>query len=213
MTDAPGANYTFELVRDWYARQETDYEPVFVRGMYFPINWKSKIGNSDANSNFKTNLRVAIRKGDIVIREDGMIYMLNWKVQRHPNNQSTQAVDCNAYIRFIRDVDEVLDGQGYLVEPAREKEIASEIPCLYADYAGRPDYATAFNTPGIVPNHLLTVQVQLNPWTKGIRINDRFRLMGYGYHVIHLMHNEVDINGQYGIINIVARKTAGEEES
>ena len=36
-----------------------------------------------------------ISKGDIVIREDGNIYVLNWKVQEYPNNQATQAVDYN----------------------------------------------------------------------------------------------------------------------
>ena len=75
MTDAPNANYTFELVRDWYAREAADYMPEFIRAMYFSINWKSKIGNSDANSNLRTFLRVNIRKGDLVIREDGHIYM------------------------------------------------------------------------------------------------------------------------------------------
>lgn len=107
MTDMPNSNYTFELARDWYTRDEASYEPAFIRGMYFPINWKSKIGNSDANANFRTHLRVDIRKGDLIIREDGVIYMLNWQVQRHPNNQSTQAVDCNAFLAFYRDVDEV----------------------------------------------------------------------------------------------------------
>ena len=49
----------------------------------------------DANSNFKTTYEHKISKGDIVIREDGNIYVLNWKVQEYPNNQATQAVDYN----------------------------------------------------------------------------------------------------------------------
>lgn len=207
----PNTNYTFELVRDWYAREEAGYEPEFIRGMYFPINWKSKIGNSDANSNFRTNLRVDIRKGDLIVREDGVIYMLNWQVQRHPNNQNTQAVDCNAFLAFDRNVDEVLDERGYLLEPARRQTVAPLIPCVYAEYAGRPDYAPAFNTPGITPDHLLTCQVQWNSRTKEIRIGDQFELMHSTYRIVHLMHNEVDIDGVYGIINITARKAAGEE--
>ena len=75
MTDVPGSNYTFEWLRDWYERDAEEYAPVFIRGAHFPINWKSKIGNSDANSNFRTLLQNDIRKGDIVVREDGVIYM------------------------------------------------------------------------------------------------------------------------------------------
>ena len=108
-TDVPNINYDFELVRDWYARSQTGYAPVSLRAMLFSIEWKSKVGNSDASSNFKTSYEVPIRKGDIVIREDGSIFMLNWTVQRHPNNQSTQAVDCNASLEFTRHVDETLD--------------------------------------------------------------------------------------------------------
>lgn len=207
----PNANYTFELVRDWYARGAAGYEPEFIRSMYFPINWKSKLGNSDANSNFRTHLRVDIRKGDMVVREDGEIYMLNWQVQRHPNNQSTQAVVCNAFLEFFRDVDEVLDERGYLLEQAHRLSVAPTIPCVYSEYAGRPDYAPAFNTPGIVADHLLTCQTQWNERTKEIRINDQFELMRSTYRIVHMIHHEVDIDGQYGIINITARKVAGEE--
>lgn len=142
--------------------------------MHFPILWKSKINNSDANSNFRTHLQVDIRKGDFVIREDGVIYMLNWQIQRHVNNQSTQAVDCNAFIEFWREVDDVLDGRGFLIEAAHREIIAPTIPCLYSEYAGRPDYATNYNTPGILADHLLTVQVQYNDRTKHLRINDQF---------------------------------------
>lgn len=211
MDDVPQHNYTFELLRDWYAKEDEAYEPEFIRAMLFAINWKSKVGNTDANSNFRTHLRIDIRKGDIVIREDGTIYLLNWQVQRHVNNQSTQAIDCNAFLTFYREVDEELDERGYLITEAGHKDIAPGIPCVYSEYAGRPDYSTNYNTPGITPDHLLTVQVQLNPNTGNIRIGDKFKLFHHVYHIIHLLDREVDIDRQYGIINITARRAAGEE--
>ena len=211
MTDVPGSNYTFEWLRNWYDREAADYEPHFIRGMYYPINWKSKIGNSDANSNFRTILQNDIRKGDIVVREDGVIFMLNWQVQRHINNLSTQAIDCNAYIDFYREVDEVLDERGYLLEEAGKKVIVPNLPCVYSEYAGRPDYATNYNTPGITPDHLLTVQVQFNSFTENLCIGDKFTLMHSTYHIVHLIDREVDIDRLFGIINITARRSAGEE--
>ena len=123
-TDVPNINYDFELVRDWYARSQTGYAPVSLRAMLFSIEWKSKVGNSDASSNFKTSYEVPIRKGDIVIREDGSIFMLNWTVQRHPNNQSTQAVDCNASLEFTRHVDETLDEKVTLLVAALLYELS-----------------------------------------------------------------------------------------
>lgn len=128
----------------------------------------------------------------------------------HLNNQSTQAVDCNAFIEFWREVDDVLDERGYLIEAAHKEVVAPTIPCLYAEYAGRPDYGTSYNTPGVTPDHLLTVQVQWNDRTRNLLINDQFELMQYTYRIVHRMDTEVDIDGVYGIINLTARKAAGE---
>ena len=71
MDDVPHHNYTFELLRDWYTKNDETYESEFIRAMLFAINWKSKVGNTDANSNFRVSLQVDIRKGDIIVREDG----------------------------------------------------------------------------------------------------------------------------------------------
>ena len=208
-TDVAHANYDFELIRNWY---EQDPETkVTLRALYFPINWKSKIGNSDANSNFKTSYDVTLHKGDIVIRNDGDIYMLNWKVQNMPNNQSTQAVDCNAKLIFTRHINEELDSQGYLIAEAHDEVIAPEIPCVFSEYTGRPDYATSYNTPGINPDHLLTVQVQWNDRTSQLRMGDEFRLHHSTYRVVDVVTTEVDMDGQFGILNLMARRVAGKE--
>lgn len=200
-TDVSNTNYNFELVRNWYERGTEGYKPIGLRAMLFSIEWKSKVGNSDSNSNFKTDFHVPIRKGDIVIREDGRIYMLNWTVQRHPNNQATQAVDCNAMLEFTRHMDETLDSKGFVLEEAHDRIIAPAIPSVYSEYTGRPDYASSYNTPGIHADHLLTLQVQCNPVTQNIRIGDHFTLYGAQYRVVNWTGTEIDISGSYGIIN------------
>lgn len=206
-TDVEHANYSFQIIPNWY--QQARIHP--IRALYFPISWKSKIGNSDANSNFKTSYDFIIHKGDIAIREDGLILMLNWQVQNNPNNQSTQAIACNARFQFERHVEEVVDSRGYLIEDAHDEVIVPEIPGVYAEYTGRPDYAASYNTPGISPDHLLTVQVQFNPTTDAVRLGDEFDLMHSRYRVINRVDTELDIDRQYGIINLMARRIAGEE--
>ena len=146
-----------------------------------------------------------------MIREDGSVFMLNWTVQRHPNNQSTQAVDCNALLEFTRHVDETLDERGFLLEEAHDAIIAPAIPCVFSEYTGRPDYAASYNTPGISADHLLNVQVQYNAVTKAICVGDEFLLYGYRYRVVNWVGTEIDMNASYGIINLMARKVAGGE--
>ena len=138
--------------------------------------------------------------------------MLNWQVQRNPNNQSTQAIACNARLSFARHMDEVLDDRGYLISGATEKSIAPDMPCVYAEYTGRPDYAANYNTPGISADHLLTVQLQLNAKTDEIRMGDTFELMHSKYRVVNRVDSEIEIEHRHGIINLMARRIAGEEQ-
>lgn len=207
--DVPNVNYTFELVRDWYESRKPSYSPLFIRAQQTPIDWKSKIGNSDMSTNFKVTHDVPIRKGDIVIREDGKIYLLNWNVQIHPNNQATQNCECNGYVEFKRHMNEKTDDLGFVVLPERDEVIAPKIPISHMEYAGRPDYQSANNLPGINADHLITVQVQFNKTTKNIRIDDEFEMDVYTYRVINVSYAEVDINSEYGILTLNAKRVAG----
>ena len=64
------------------------------------------------STNFKVAKKDIIRKGDMVVREDGVIYILNWNVQNHPNNWSTQSTECNAMVEFTRWVEDETDRRG-----------------------------------------------------------------------------------------------------
>lgn len=106
--DIPHVNYTFELVRDWYNQEEHTY----LRAQQTPIDWKSKIGNSDMSTNFKVTHEIPVYKGDMVIREDGTVFLLNWNIQNHANNQATQSIECNAISEFTRFVPDKTDERG-----------------------------------------------------------------------------------------------------
>lgn len=205
----PGVNYTFEVVRNWYDRDQDGYEPEFIRASYFPISWKSKIGNSDMGSNFFTNTKVDVKKGDLVVREDGEIYILDWKVQRKPNTQTTQAKDCNMLLEIWRTVDEVLDQYGYVIEPAHDECVVPPIPCVWTSHSGRPDYSVSYNTPGIHADNLFDGWVQWNDTTKQIRAGDEFLWNGERLRVVNVEYSEVEMLHEYGIINLNAKRVAG----
>lgn len=209
--DVPHVNYTYELVRDWYDIHEEGYEPIYIRAQQTPIDWKSKIGNSDMNSNFKTTHDIPIHKGDMVIREDGIVFLLNWNVQNHANNQATQCSECNVTLDFTREFDDVTDEAGYLVEAGGRKPIAPAIPATQIEYAGRPDYSKTENIPGVAPDHLITVYVQWNAKTKNIFLNDQFVIGVFTYRVINISLVEVNIDKDYGILTLNAKRVAGED--
>lgn len=210
-SDVPNAVYDFRLLRSWYD-QFTDEEPIMLRAEHFPINWKSKMGNSDANKNFYTDYDVKIQKGDMCIREDGLIVMLNWSIQQYINAQTTQAIECNHMITIKRHVDATADKRGMKLEDAHDEVIVNELPCVMSEYAGRPDFAAAQNTPGIHADMLTVVNLQWNEYTKEVRVGDIFEWANSTYRVINLNYAEVDINRTFGVITLNARRVAGEDQ-
>lgn len=211
-TEVPNVVYDFELLNSWYDKDNPNHEKVMLRAEHYPINWKSKVGNSDASYNFGTDYDVTILKGDIVIREDGVIAMLNWDIQNEINRQITQAIKCNHFITIERHMDAVADRRGYKISEAHDEVIVEELPCVMSEYAGRPDYAAAQNTPGIHADMLTTVNLQWNEQTRNIKINDTFRWCDFKYRVVNISWAEVDINKIHGVITLGAKRIAGEDE-
>lgn len=210
MHDIPNVNYTFEQVRDWFAIEAEDYKPIYLRAQYTPIDWKSKVGNSDMNYNFKTAHDTKIRKGDIAIREDGVILFFSWNIQNHPNNQATQATECNTWFEIYRNVDEEVDDKtGILIKEAYKKIIVEKMPGIHVEYAGRPDYAAAQGQPGINPDHLITCSLQWNEQTKNILVNDEFVIGEYTYRVVNVSMVEIQIDQKHGTLVLNARRVAG----
>lgn len=207
--DVPHVNFTFELVRDWFDLSEEDYEPIYLRAQQTPIDWKSKIGNSDMSTNFKVTHDIPIHKGDIVIREDGTIFMQNWNVQNHANNQATQSIECNATIEITRMNEDEATGDGFLISEGGKTIVVPSIPIVHTEYAGRPDYSVTQGQPGMSPDHLITVHIQWNKCTKNIFLDDEFVIGDFTYRVINISIAEVNIDQDYGVLVQNAKRVAG----
>lgn len=207
--DVPHVNFTFEILDNWYDRYNDGYEPYYIRGQQTAIDWKSKIGNSDMSTNFKTSYDSRINKGDIAIREDGTIYMLNWNITLHANNQATQSVECNAMVEFKRHHEREVDGLGFVTGEEYDEVLCPMIPISHAEYAGRPDYSGASSQAGLHPDHLITVSVQWNEKTKNIRLEDTFVIGAFTYKVVNISLAEVQIDHDYGVLILNAKRVAG----
>lgn len=209
-TEVEHVIYDFQLLRSWYDQFDETKEKVMLRAEHFPINWKSKIGNSDANKNFYTDYETRIQKGDMVIREDGLIGMLNWSIQGYINAQTTQMIECNHRITVTREVPAQADKRGIKIADATTAVIVDDLPCVMSEYAGRPDFAVAQNTPGIQADMLTTISMQFNEKTKNIRVGDEFLWGVFNYRVVNINYAEIDISQTYGVLTLNARRIAGE---
>ena len=208
--DPPAWDIVYYAVNEDGTYEETDeYEPEYIRGQQTSIDWKSKIGNSDMSTNFKTDYTHNIEKGDYVIREDGMLYMLNWNITLHANNQATQSTECNAIVDITREFAPVVNEKGYVVEPGGRRPVAAGLPINHTEYAGRPDYSGASLQAGMHPDHLITVTCQWNKTTRQIRLDDEFVLGDFTYRVMNVSLAEVQIDRDYGVLVLNAKRVAG----
>lgn len=98
---------------------------------------------------------------------------------------------------------------GLVLKPAGVETVCPDIPAILSIYAGRPDYATTTNSPGIHPDHLVTGQVQANEITMGMRIGDEFDWFKERYRLVDVSFAEVDHNTGRGLVNFVAKRVAG----
>lgn len=194
-------NGTYELTHD--------YEPEYIRAQQTSIDWKSKIGNSDMSTNFKTDYTHEVLKGDYVIREDGTLFMLNWNITLHANNQATQSTECNAVIDITREFPDETDEKGILINEGGRRPVAAGLPVNHTEYAGRPDYSGASMQAGMHPDHLITVTCQWNTTTRKIRLDDEFVLGDFTYRIMNISLAEVNIDKDYGILVLNAKRVAG----
>lgn len=207
--DGKTENIYFALNDDGTYEETSEYEPEYIRGQQTSIDWKSKIGNSDMSTNFKTDYTHDIQKGDYVVRDDGMLFMLNWNITLHANNQATQSTECNAVVDITRMFQDETDEKGMLIQDGGRRPVAAGLPISHQEYAGRPDYSGASGQAGMHPDHLITVQCQWNPTTRKIRLDDEFVLGDFTYRVMNVSLAEVQIDRDYGILTLNAKRVAG----
>ena len=211
--DIPNTNMDFEILKNWYDREEEGYEPQYVRGEIYPDSTKSRYENTDNNMNIRCSVSSGIRKGDYLIQPDGTIFLLDWAVALQSNNAPSRALRCNMYLTVKRftSLEEEYDEDGYRIQEASEdwKTIVPAIPCNAYRYDGRPEYTIVSGTPGAVDSALTLMTVQYNDITKNIRADDEFDWGNETYRIVDVNRVGVHIDGEFGTLKLQARKAEG----
>lgn len=209
----PGVNFTFEMVHDWFNRPDPG---IFFRGQQTPIDWKSKIGNSDMSTNLKVERSLEIYKGDYVIREDGKIFLCNWNITNHANNLGTQSTECNGMFTFKRRAKMETDDEGMrihrpdiVVDRRGYEVIVDSIPVNWTLYQGRPDRSVIESQPGITPQDLVTISLQWNEKTKEIMLDDEVQIRRFTYRIDDVVTSEIDMYDRHGVLVLNARRVPG----
>ncbi len=208
--DIPNTVMDFELIKDWYDRDEAGYEPVYIRGEIYPDSTKSRYENTDNNMNFRASVSSGIRQGDMIIEPDGTIYILDWAVHLESNNAPSRAVRCNTRLTIKRFVEPEADEEGYRIyNTGGWQTIVDNLPVNAYRYDGRPEYSAVSGQPGVSPNALTIMTVQFNDHTKNIEVGDKYIWGKDEYLIVDIDYVDVNLNKDFGTLRIQSRKAAG----
>ena len=207
--DIPGAVMEYIHLHNWYSQFEEGYKPKTIRGEIYPDATKSRYTNTDNMLNFRASYNSDIEAGDIIVDPNGIVYLLDWEVPPQPNNKMSRALRCNTKFTFERHREEQVDDRGIMVEPEGWTVIAEEIPCNIYRYDGRPEYGVNGFAPGIVPNALTILSLQLNTYTENIQIADEFTWNKDRYVIIDVSYAGTDMYSTRGVIQLQVKKASG----
>lgn len=222
--DIPNTVMDFELVHNWYEKENEEYTPKYIRGEIYPDATKSRYENTDNNMNIRCSLTSGIRKGDMVIEPDNTIYLLDWNGHKESNNIPSRAVYCNLYLEVYREGKMYVDDEGYAINDegyvvsgynynkgieSNREIVCHSIPANAYRYDGRPEYVAVSGTPGTIAGALTILIVQYNEQTKNVRIGDKFEWGGNTHEIVDVDGVGVDINQTHGILKFQAKRAAG----
>lgn len=211
--DIPNTVMDFEVLQNWYDKEQAGYEPHYVRGEIYPDSTKSRYENTDNNMNIRCSVSSGIHKGDILIQPDGTIFVLDWEVALQSNNAPSRALRCNMMLNVKRfhEPENRYDDDGYLIHEGISpwQEIVPLIPCNAYRYDGRPEYTIVSGTPGATPGALTLMTVQYNERTKNIHVDDVFDWGNETYRIVDIDRVGVHLSGNRGTLKLQAKKAEG----
>lgn len=199
----------FVIHKDWFAQFEDGYEERTIRGEIYPDSTKSRYTNMDNYMNIRADVDSGIRKGDMLVDPNGVIYLLNWEVALQSNNAPSRALRCNMHLTVYRHQEEVVDEYGFEIEPEQDVVLVDRLPANAYRYDGRPEYTAVSGTPGMTPDALTIVSIQYNNKTKVIKENDKFIWANEEYMVVDINYTDVNEMNNSGVMIIQAKKAPG----
>lgn len=199
----------FVIHKDWFAQFADGYEESTIRGEIYPDSTKSRYTNMDNYMNIRADVDSGIRKGDMLVDPNGVIYLLNWEVALQSNNAPSRALRCNMHLTVYRHQEEVVDEYGFEIEPEQDVVLVDRLPANAYRYDGRPEYTAVSGTPGMTPDALTIVSVQYNDKTKIIKENDKFIWANEEYMVVDINYTDVNEMNNSGVMIIQAKKAPG----
>lgn len=207
--DIPNTVMDFELLPNWFLRNEPDYKPHTIRMEIYPDSSKSRYTNTDNFMNVRADVDSGIKKGDMVVAPDGTTYLLDWAVALQSNNAPSRALRCNMLLSMMRYHEEETDEDGYQIAEEGYTPLFDNLPVNVYRYDGRPEFSAISGTPGVSPDALTIVTIQYNDLTRQIKADDKFIWAGETYVVIDVNYSGVYYLKNAGVLVQQCKKMPG----
>lgn len=176
-------------------------EWIFFRGEISPINFKSKQYSSDNSFNLRFSIDEDIQKGDI-ISYDNKQYLVTWQVNKDKIDSKKSIIELMPYNLTFRRKSlgrpKVDNTTGNIIEETQDNTVC--ITRAMNVSGSHLELRLKTGQPGLFASSRFTITVQANEDTKKIMVDDYFNLMGYQYVIRDILYNQLNYDGETGLI-------------
>ncbi len=180
-----------------------------IKAILPSINFKSKYNsNSDNIRLLRCSLNSGIKKGDYLTDSKNVNYLVSWTVYEHLNSLEAQVHICQFKLDIKRWVEEQIDMNGILINPAGYIDIVVNIPCILSR-AGNYVFNSGNGDVGITPQNRIQIGLRYDNTTDQIKIGDVFKLKNDIYEIVDIDYSQLNSDQISGMLICYAQKKVG----
>lgn len=192
-----------------YCRDILVDNPVWVeeRVEISGLNSKSKQYSSDNALKMSMAFDTNIQKGDM-IDYNGKLYLTTWQINEDYLNAKHTTIELlPSNLTFKRYTTAIANNiTGELIQASGYNSVFPTIRCTMV-VNGNYDARLSSGQVGLFPNNRLTISVQANSKTLGLKLDDVFSFHGNTHIIRDILYNELNYDGSTGILILHVEKT------
>lgn len=184
------------------------YTQTSIKGIFNLLDFKSNMrGLSDNTREFRCSRSVSIKRGDYIVDNNNITYIVNWTPYLEINCYQTQVQICNVEFNFERWQDVVLNSNGIASTPASYVDVASNVKG-YATRMSMEVFNAKSGEVGVEPSQIIIAYTQANTATLNLNITDEFQYFNNQYQIIDIDYTQLNSDNT-GILALYAKVLEG----
>ena len=168
------------------------------------VNYRTKNGVVSSDEVLFAELSSNLKMGDYIQYKEEILLINQVKTNQFPACYEISVGTCNTKMDISRYFEESYNENGDITHIAGNDFIVKSLYGIRT--VGSFEFSTTSGSVGIIPNDVISVQIQVNTLTKTLIEGDTFPLGNDIYEITGFDTSQIDLDGFDGIITFYAKK-------